>query len=244
MLTWQVSNETRDHVSYTENFAQLRWGGKAWMNTEQWSCGVKLKHLGGDDLAGIRDECVATIQECADLIEAYVLDGQTHHSAGCTLDWVRLNAISKDTGKYAYPNSPNIVEGINGAAGGMYGIPQVAYCVTLRGLQRRGPGSFGRYFVPVANLDPAADGRLASGTALQLANKAGTFLTDLGSIDSGLGPDAWQPWLFGIGGEGTVAQKTGVDSAIDSVEVGRVFDTQRRRRNSLLEAYEVATTWT
>lgn len=230
-------------MSYTENFALLRYGGSAWANTENWSCGLKLRHLGGDDASAMRDECEATIDEVVDIVTTYYTTNFAHFSAGTRLNWVRLNVINKDTGDYNYPNDPLIVENLDVTGGGATGIPQVAYCVTTRGDPKRGAGAFGRWFVPMANLTPAADGRLATSVASIMADTAGTFLAALGSIDSGLGPDAWAPWHFGLSGTGSVASRTGVDSAIRQVDVGRVMDTQRRRRNQLLEAYETATTY-
>ena len=229
-------------MSYTQNFAMLRYGGAAWSGAEEWSCGLKLKHLGGDEMESLQDECVSSMSAVVAAVVAYFASG-AQFGANIHLDWVSLNAINKDTGKYGYPNDANITEGLTPVGGTTGGIPQVAYCVTTRGNPSRGAGAFGRWYVPVGAPTCAATGLVSGTTTLAWANAAGTFLTALQNIDSGLGPDAWSPWHFGLSGTGSVAEKTGVDSAIVSVGCGNVLDTQRRRRNQLVETYAEATTW-
>ena len=229
-------------MSYTAHFAQLRYGGAAWSGAEQWSCGQKLKHLGGADLEAMQDECISSLSAVVAAVTAY-FTGAAQHGANNHLDWVSLNVINKDTGKYAFPNDAVIAEGLTPTGPTTGGVPQVAYCVTTRGNPSRGPGAFGRWYVPCGNATPLATGKMSAATVLAWSNAAGTFLTALQNIDSGLGPDAWSPWHYGLGGTGSVAEKTGIDSAIVSVGVGDVLDTQRRRRNALVETYTEATTW-
>lgn len=222
---------------YSENFALLRFGGTAWSGIEQWSCGLKLKHLGGDAAGPMHDEVKATIDEVTTACQAYVGRNNSKFSWEAILNWVTLNVINKDTGKYYHPNDPTITEGLTTAGMGGSGVPQLALAVTMRGDFTRGTAAFGRWFIPAAYMSVAADGNVGSTNAQQAADSAGTFLTDLANIDSGLGPDAWAPWLYGAGASGAR------DSSIAQLDVGRVYDTQRRRRNSLEENYVTSTTF-
>lgn len=227
--------------TYSENYAELRFGGSAWDAQETWSCGLKLKHLGGDEPAAMRDETISTIEEVAGLVETYFV-GNSGFNGGCLLEWVRLNVINKATGKYYYPNTPNIYEYETPISSGKnVGIPQIAYCVTMRGVNKRGPAARGRWYVPVTAAGPpvvTGTGVMPATLAQGWADEAGTFLDGLRSIDSGSGPDAWVPHLYGF------SETSGTDdSGIVSVSVGNVFDTQRRRRAQIEETYFPATTW-
>lgn len=224
-------------VQYNENFAMLRFGGRAWEGIEQWSTGLKLKHQGGDGIAAMKTEAENTAPEIVDLVKAWFQTG-SFGSSNCTLDWLRLNVIDKTTGKYAYPHDPHIIEGLNWQLpGGPAAAPQVAICVTMRGHFSRGPAARGRMFLPVKYVQLDGDGQVSPGFAGAVADYTGTFLEGLATMDSGLGPDAWVPWLYGDGAGGPR------DSAILEVSCGRVLDTQRRRRSSLDENHQVATTY-
>lgn len=228
-------------AAYTENFAELRFGGPAWDGQETWSCGLKLRHPGGDALGPMLDEAQATIEDMADIVLSY-FQGDSGFSGGCLLEWVRLNPIDADTGRYAFPNQPLIYEFEElQSSGKNAGVPQVAYCVTLRASTiRRGPGARGRWYVPCTTPNPpvTTTGVMSAQVAQPWANAAGSFLTAIRDLPSGDGPNAWTPWLFG---QSPTAPSD--DSAIGTVSVGNVFDTQRRRREQIVETYFNATTW-
>lgn len=223
--------------TYTENFGLLRFGGTAWSDTEEWSCGLKLRHIGGDAAGPLIADVLASQEAVADAVQLYVADSDADFSAGIRLNWMRFNAISKSTGKYLDPNSPNYFE-YETAIGGQAPVivPQVAYCVTLRGLPKRGPAARGRWFVPTGSrVSPivTSTGVMPAATALLRANAAGRFLEALQDISIGEGPNTWNPYLFGDGIGGPQ------DSPLTTVSVGNVYDTQRRRRNQLEETYSI-----
>lgn len=227
-------------MPFTENFAELRFGGPAWGIQESWSCGLKLKHLGGDAPAAMDEEIQATYPAVVSLVQDYYTDGNASFNGGTRLEWIRFNVISAATGKYYYPNNPRTFYFDNPIANGFpVGVPQVAYAVTLRGTVRRGPGSRGRWYVPVATgASPVTTtGVMPENVAQAFSDAAGEFLSALATIDSGLGPDAWMPWLYGDGIGGPV------DSAVSSVWVGNVYDTQQRRRRQIEETYIESTTF-
>lgn len=226
--------------TYTENHALLVWGGEGYSGQEEWSNSTRLKHLGGDAGPAMQDEIEATLDDVVAAVQAYVTRPQSGYAGNITLNWVRLNVISAATGRYLYPNNPIIRElETPVTTPGASSLPQAAYCVTLRSGLRRGPASKGRWYVPCTLPSPivTSTGVMSATRAQELANSAGTFLSDLANIDSGAGPDAWSPWLYGSGEAGDV------DAAVQTASVGNVYDTQRRRRESLLETYYEATTY-
>lgn len=228
-------------MPYTENHALLRWGGAAWEGQETWSCGTRLKLAGGDSPAALLDTTIATVEEISEIVRAYVTAPGSVHSNGVQVDWVSLNAISSETGDYLFPNQPVEVQltGIREGAADA-GIPQVAYCVTLRSpLFRRGPAARGRWYVP-AGLPAQAvtsTGVIPIATAQAMADAAGTFLSNVASLAGPTDPNVWIPWLYGDGIGGPR------DSPIEPVQVGNVWDTQRRRRRQLEESYATSATW-
>jgi hypothetical protein len=227
-------------MPFTQNYALLRFGGAAWSGLEEWSCGLKLKHIGGDALAPMLQECKDTIEVVAGIIADYL--GPTRASgfpSSHHLDWVMLNPILATTGKYAFPNDAQIFERVAPLVGtAVPGIPQVAYCVTTRSLIKRGPAAWGRWYMPAPSASTTTTGVQPEVTCQAYADNAGSFLNDLRNVDSGQGPTAWSPWHYGQGKAGAA------DASVASVQVGNVWDTQRRRRNSIPETYFAATTWT
>ncbi len=174
------------------------------------------------------------LEEIAGKVATYYNSPGAAYNGATRLNWVRLNVVDKATGKYVYPNDPLLYEFPAPISNGFgIGIPQIAYCVTLKGLQKRGPGSRGRWYVPMSgsgNLSPG--GKLGDAVCLAFAGAAQTFLQDIRDSGELGGPQVFIPWLYG-------QSKTGVgtDSSLQEVLVGNVLDTQRRRREQLVESY-------
>lgn len=104
------------------------------------------------------------------------------------------------------------------------GIPQLSTVLTLNTTRSRGLGSVGRMFPPSTAFSPQPDGRMSTGTAQGLADLGATLISDINAAAPG------NVTVFGQTGSGTAFEVTGV-------RVGRVIDTQRRRRNGLAEDY-------
>lgn len=108
------------------------------------------------------------------------------------------------------------------------GIPQLSTVLTLNTTRSRGLGSVGRMFPPPTAFSPQPDGRMSQGTAETLAGLGAALISDMNAAAPG------DVTVFGQTGSGTAFPVTGV-------RVGRVIDTQRRRRNALVEDYVEAT---
>lgn len=106
--------------------------------------------------------------------------------------------------------------------------PQVSVCVTTVGTER-GPARFGRWFLPCPALSITSDHRLSQADATEYAEASSTFAKDVsGAID--IPTSQANAPLINVSNIGT-----GTNQEVDHIEVGRVLDTQRRRRNQLLE---------
>jgi len=122
-------------------------------------------------------------------------------------------------------------EGIQGHGTNRY-PPQVALAVTTVA-PNRGPARFGRFYVPGPTQGLGTDLRLTVTDAQAYGEAATTFLKDISNaidLPDDIGSAAMVHASSGGGG---------TRQAIDHVEVGRVLDTIRTRRNSMEEDREV-----
>lgn len=114
--------------------------------------------------------------------------------------------------------------------GGVRYPPQVALVVTTVG-DNRGPARYGRFYLPGPSQSMDSDFRLTATNATAYADAAATFLKGISdSIDL--------PLTTSSSAACNVSSRGGADGTlqgVDHVEVGRVYDTLRTRRNSMKE---------
>jgi hypothetical protein len=155
--------------------------------------------------------------------------------------WVKFNEIGAD-GKYVRTDT-TFARYLTAASGTLapfagVGAPSVptfvSVCVSMRTARARGPASTGRLFIPRPSISTTAGGRMSSATTQEIATTYANFLTALGD-EEGVDNTAIAPAVVSNVGE------PGPQERIIGVRVGDVPDVQRRRKNSLVEAYSVAT---
>lgn len=222
---------TRDHLL-------LRFGGPAAQGQETWSCGVRLAPNAELTGAELLDLANASLESISESVEGYFISPESDFNGLCELEYVKLNPISAATEKYLFPDSPVefLYEGTLPTGLGGNGPLQLAYCVTLRGTYRRGSAALGRYYVPVGGAQVTSTGVMTQQDALTKADRAGTFLEQIQVV----GADPADVLRLRLFGDGLAGPR---ESRVRLVEVGNVFDTQRRRRNQVDETYYAAATW-
>lgn len=226
-------------MAYTRNHFLLRFGGTSAQGQETWSCGVRLAPNGNLSpeamLTLSRNSLDALVTACSN----YVASGSADFNPLCRLEYVKFNAIAAASGDYLFPNDPNerLLEQPFPTGSASVASPlQVAYVVTLRGTYRRGPAAFGRWYVPTGDASVTSTGVMSAAQAQALADRAGTFLEDIQLV--GTEPsDVLRVRLFGDGVGGPR------ESVVRQVDVGNVYDTQRRRRRQIEETYFTSATW-
>lgn len=108
---------------------------------------------------------------------------------------------------------------------------QIALAVSLR-TARSGPEGKGRFYLPAPAVALGADRRVT-------AERAGTIAANMKAFVEHVDGAFTQ---FGVpGGNVVVASSKGFLSVVTGVRVGRVLDTQRRRRGDMQEGYADAT---
>jgi hypothetical protein len=212
--------------------AQLVWGGdwteqvlaeEIWVNSIRFQ-GDWLPDSQWNDLLDEMKAKVATYH------------AKAVHSHMCRLKWVKLNQINAE-GKYAQSwktferdYTPPVVG--TGTAGL---LPlQNTVAVTFHTARQRGIGSRGRMFMPGVRVpEIATTGILAPADATARRQAVAEFIGTLRVNNQG-----WTGVPAVVSKGAANGAGDGLAAPITAVSVGRIVDTQRRRRNKLRENYE------
>lgn len=155
----------------------------------------------------------------AELVDVYAMDtsgkalakGTSAFEGGSTWD---------GTGSQSLPWQSAIVVSLFGYVQGTV--------VQQRGRKR------GRIYLPVPSANAlASDGGLTSGVQGGILDNMGTFFNDVQGMHMGANTTGWDYWNLGV-----VSRTGGIFTEIIQVGVGRIVDTQRRRRAKEVEAYQ------
>lgn len=200
----------------------VQWGGKLPGN-EAWSCGLRLYNAGGGALTN--DPAVLAAATAA--ITAFHNRATSYISSSAKLSFVKANVIGTDGHYVASTTLEQVVADVPGGGSASNPYPnQVALAVSLVTGFSRGPAHRGRFYLPMPYAPVGSDGLISSTDRDLVKTSATTMLTALNAMSSNLKV-------------GVFSRKLGVAGhrAVTGIEVGRVLDTQRRRRRSLKELY-------
>lgn len=173
------------------------------------------------------------------------MDALAQNAYGALKDFINVSAMNFASNMFAtecrayfYPFGPQDPASVIGYSipdagdGGPAGnsLPlQISNVVSLVAAGRVKP-KYGRFYLPPQAFAMQADGRLAAATALAYATGARNFLN---AVDAVIGTALEEDY------ELIIQSRTGQQSRqrVREIRVGRVPDTQRRRRNNLTESY-------
>jgi hypothetical protein len=161
-------------------------------------------------------------------VAAFHADPNMQIGTGAKLSFVKLNAI--DVNGHYSSGVTNIVTYPDLAGGGsvVSKYPnQIALAVSLTTGFSRGPAHRGRFYLPLPCQTIDVNGLITAGSIAPMKPVISTFVAAVNAASAN--------WEVGI-----MSRKLGAPGArkVTGELVGRVFDTQRRRRRSLVEAYE------
>jgi hypothetical protein len=206
----------------------LQWGGTL-PGGEIFSCGMRMAtNLPGNPaLPDITDDYVNNI---GGMVAGFHQTPQANISPTCILTYVKLNVIKVD-GTYKYPQTHEYTPvGIPGGGNGSPQYPnQVALAVTLITDYTRGPAHSGRFYMPLPAIPVAVDGRITADYAGGVRAAASGLITTINN-------NAQNAYVA------VFSRKAGAPAhrQVTGTRVGRVLDTQRRRRSALPESYVIA----
>ena len=211
--------------------------GTCFNGTEVWSTGFWLGYENGDaDLPN---------QQLADDIRAawttFFTSANSYIASGYKFTQCKVASLGTD-GKsnpidsiYSYP--PATVSG----GGGASLPPQIALVATLQAGVPRGVASKGRMYLPGVSQDVESSGKLAQIVVTNIANGLKTFFTAV-NASTATNNVVVNASHGSLNADGTprIGGSSPITRAVTSVKVGDVYDTQRRRRNGLVEVYQTA----
>ena len=207
--------------------------GSAFGGDEEWSTGFYMGALSND--------IVPPTQATAD---AFLTRWQTFFTAanssicsGYKTEGVRTTLYNASgvmdpaANFYAYPTVP--------FAGGGASTPQpaqISLVASLHATPQRGLASKGRMFLPGVNIAMGVDGRISSTNVTSLVTTLKTLFTGMNG-DTNVPGDLINASKGGTG----LGALPPVNRAVTNLLIGNVYDTQRRRRNTLTETYSTNT---
>jgi hypothetical protein len=146
-----------------------------------------------------------------------------------------------------WPAASHIGYKLDGTPGQGHGgttrqAPQVSIAVSLSSDPARRPVNRGRYYLPSPCEPVEQDGRYSAATATQVLGTQGTFLD---TVNDAWNTETSQDWELVIAARTKPYESVPTAhypvAPVRELRVGRVLDTQRKRRNNLAEAYVDAT---
>ena len=212
-----------------------RLGGAAALERFSWSVNI-AKSDGGILAEALLEPNQAVWEDIAADIRSFHIAPAALISPAAVLEEVKFAHIGAD-GRYT--RDPVVVDVVNapGVGGGYpadkhpFVIPQSALVVSL-GTARRGRTGRGRFYLPMPTVELEA-GTLTMPVVARdnVEARVAQMLNDINN----------QPGVDALGLRVVVASSKGYNTVVDDVRVGRVIDTVRSRRRSLVEAYGTAT---
>jgi hypothetical protein len=138
---------------------------------------------------------------------------------------LKLNMVNPE-GKYVAASSSFFKDVTPVAVGAVAGnpAPQLTTAITLRTVASRGLASRGRVFPPLVAPTLGTTARLDIANVTSMGNSFAAFINAINALDNG---------SVGVASKGSVSGAPGRFLPVTQVEVGRVIDTQRRRRNAM-----------
>jgi hypothetical protein len=218
-------------MAYRHHVLRLTAFGSCYGGAEEWSTGFYMGEVSAD--AAVPDQLSA---------DGFLTDWTTFWTTSnvgisnkYSTQGVRVARLHKDTGKtipgevfYAYPTVPVV------ATGGTAAIaPQLTIVASLQARPDAGLGAKGRMFLPGVSMPIGNDGHLIAADTLKVATGVATLFNNLNSRFDLPGSviNASRGRNLGLFNDQPV------NRLVEDVLVGNVYDTQRRRRNQLNEAY-------
>lgn len=200
---------------------------------EIWSMGF---HLGNaSDTAYSQTELNdLNVADVYSIITGWFSSAAMQISTGCLLTMIKIAGIGAD-GKYGALNAVFSEVNVAGHGGGTNHPTTTSVAVSLRSFVR-GPKGRGRFYIPGVTNAVQNDWHFPSSDMQSMANSTGAMLKALVTeVNSLIGTTHDVGLIVASSVEGNVP--------VTTVECGTVPDNISRRKNKMVDVYEVATTY-
>lgn len=219
-------------MAYAHKVNRVTIFGTSFNGAEEWSTGFFCGAANADAIEPNADMATVVLNEWEPFFESTANTiGYLWKTEGVRI--ARLNTDgTTEVGTPVYGRYATPIQGNSGANGFPAQIAVVATLLAegVSGLSRRG-----RMFIPGVSIGIQSDGHIGTGGPANIASSLATFFSNVNSSLDG-------PGLVVNASKGRQAPLIGpgVTSYVTAVQVGNVYDTQRRRRNQLAESYSSA----
>lgn len=203
-------------MPYPAPHVYVTWFGDAFGEVENWQVGLRIA---APFVPPTTDELEALDAAFATLLSANVAFPAGRRYLGVKVAPQDVNGRYPDGVDAVEYLRPTPVSGGSGA-----GYPQIALVLSMRTARSRGYASNGRMYIPSSLGITAGTGLISAADAGNAATAGATFIGAVNAVGIGIASV-----MSTVG--------TGRSEPITGVRVGRVMDTQRRRRNQLPETY-------
>lgn len=225
-------------MTFDRRHVLAQWGGTL-PGGEIWSNSLRLCSSSTGAAADVptHGEMVSWCEGPAkDALAAFHTNGTAYIANNARLVYLKMNVVDmsghytdQNTVEYEWTSPP-----YGGSSSSAIPPLQICQVVSLTTEFSRGYAHRGRFYLPLpTSLPDPATGLISAAAAMSVATAAATFVEDLAD-EPGLDlPTGLRVCVMSRHG-------TGATNLVTGVEVGRVLDTQRRRRNALVEEYQHA----
>lgn len=218
---------------YAHTVNRITLSGTMFGGAEEWSTGFFL----GQEGSNATQMTQAGLDQIRDAWAAFMTNALSWVSNQYSFVQAK-SALIDDTGHtildsvmYSYPGSS-----VTGAGTSQWLPPQCSLVVTLLSDRPRGKASKGRMYLPGYCGGIGSNGKADGAVTNAIANNLKTFFDSF--ADDADVPDQL---ILAAKGTGPVPGLTAQNDYVETIRVGDVIDTQRRRRNGLVEQYQVRT---
>ena len=219
-------------MPFASNSLRITIGGSLF-DVETWSIGFRARSTTPESNASLIAGNAGMADDIYTDFSAGFANSQLHANSQATCDWVKVAALDTD-GHYADGSDADLhaeVVGAGPAGGGSADAPQLCTVVSFGTVVHRGHASKGRVFIPgCAQSTITATGEISTGAAGDIRDEMKDRLDHInGILSTAFSANMRLAVMSPLG--------AGLSHSITDVKVGRVIDTQRRRRRQLDEAY-------
>lgn len=220
-------------MAYAHKNVKITFGGRLYGNQEIWTNGITIGHEDKDFDGFVYQSDKNSYQDIVDNIKHWFTGPEARISHHATLEWVKFALVGTD-GKYVVADDGSYVLNETYDFDPLIGYlnvsvaPQLSVALTMETAVRRGAGRYGRIYPPLTG-EPSNDG-YDNNHGMRATAFASLLNSINNSMDGPLTDDSVNPRVIVAS-----SVREGRNAIVTNVKVGRVIDTQRSRRNALVE---------
>jgi hypothetical protein len=227
-------------MPYAHSVKRVTISGTSFGGAEIWSTGFYMGSVGSD----VSNPTQAQADAIRTAWTAFFTSTNASIHSNFKTDTVKVAQVLA-TGKTSLDNVVYAPYGtaIAGNSNGSCFPPQVSLAVTLANSGARGLAAKGRMYLPGVALAIGTNARIADLSVTNMATEFKKFLDAVNaaaSIGERVILASQGHRVKGSNGKYTPVPGTEVNAVVNTVRVGNVYDTQRRRRDGLVETYQTA----